>query len=340
MRLEQIGFYTLNDERARTSSPTSRMRRGELILTQRCNFRCPYCRGLSPWIYGDRQSPELTFEEACHYLDLWDTNGVPIQNVRFSGGEPTVVKWLPDLVSYASRKGIERIAISTNGSAPTRLYEDLVDRGVSDFSISLDACNPDKADEMAGRGGHWETVVENIRTLSRLVYVTVGVVFTPENVSSCIEVVQFASELGVSDIRIISSAQYDGAIGRLSELRGELLERHPILRYRVRNYLKGRNVRGLRLRDNHRCPLALDDSIIAGDFHFPCVIHMREKGDPIGKVGGGMREDRVRWSKTHDTWKDPICRKNCLDICIDYNNRHRELGRRQNPRPLEGSFLL
>ena len=51
---------------------------------------------------------------------------------------------------------------------------------------------------------------------------------------------------------------------------------------------------------------------------------MREKGDPICKVGSGMRERRVEWAVTHDTYKDDICRKNCLDVCIDYNNKYKE----------------
>ena len=49
-------------------------------------------------------------------------------------------KWLPELVSHAADVGVEKIAISTNGSASLRRYEDLIARGVNDFSISLDAC--------------------------------------------------------------------------------------------------------------------------------------------------------------------------------------------------------
>jgi len=52
---------------------------------------------------------------------------------------------------------------------------------------------------------------------------------------------------------------------------------------------------------------------------------MREKGKPIGKVNANMREKRIKYSKTHNTYNDKICRKNCLDVCIDYNNRYEEL---------------
>ena len=72
------------------------------------------------------------------------------------------------------------------------------------------------------------------------------------------------------------------------------------------------------------CGLVLDDMLVSGDEHWPCVIYFREGGEPIGKVGPGMRADRERWHCVHRPWDDPICRKQCLDVCVAYNRRHRE----------------
>lgn len=33
-----------------------------------------------------------------------------------------------------------------------------------------------------------------------------------------------------------------------------------------------------------------------------------------------MRKEREEWFKNHDTHGDKICRENCLDVCVDYNN--------------------
>ena len=49
---------------------------------------------------------------------------------------------------------------------------------------------------------------------------------------------------------------------------------------------------------------------------------MREYGDPIGKVGPDMRQERARWAETHNCQEDPICKRMCLDVCRDYNNMH------------------
>ena len=45
MKLEDIGFYTLSDSRARNASENSPLWRCELLITSQCNFKCPYCRG-------------------------------------------------------------------------------------------------------------------------------------------------------------------------------------------------------------------------------------------------------------------------------------------------------
>ena len=59
MNLKGIGFYTLSDERVLNTSETSQMKRCEMIITEYCNFKCPYCRGLKTEIYGQRKIKEL-----------------------------------------------------------------------------------------------------------------------------------------------------------------------------------------------------------------------------------------------------------------------------------------
>lgn len=322
--LKNIGFYTMSNDRVRNASDHSQMKRCEMIITEYCNFRCPYCRGLKSTIYGSRKIKQLSYQEITRNVDLWCVNQ-PLENIRFSGGEPTLHKDIADIISYTKKAGVNRIAISTNGSNKLELYRNLIDLGVNDISISLDACCAEDGDKMAGGvKGSWDIVVKNIYELSKLTYVTVGVVLTPDNVQKTIDTVYFADSLGVSDIRVIPSAQWNQKIDALGRLDPALLNRHPILSYRVENFKNGLHVRGIKETDSHRCGLVLDDSVIAGDYHFPCVIYMREQGNPIGKVGPDMRAMRKLWSESHDTHRDPICSKNCLDVCISYNNKFRE----------------
>lgn len=312
--LENIGFYTLSDYRASQCSMTSPLWRCELLLTDRCNFHCLYCRGLRRDCSGD-----MPLHGALDVIDYWAKDN--LKNVRFSGGEPTLYPHLIDLVQRCSRNKVEHIAVSTNGSAPFGYYQNLIELGVNDFSISLDSGCCAIGEKLAGIRGSWDEVVENIRRISPLAYVSVGMVFTEENFDTCIDDVMFVHSLGVSDIRVIPSAQYNRALSKLGELPLSVLGKYPILKYRVEHIRNRIPLRGLQSEDTNKCPLVLDDMAIAGEWHFPCIIYLREGGEPIGKINPWMREQRKAWYEKHNTHADRICSGNCLDVCRDYNNK-------------------
>jgi len=314
MKLEDIGFYTLSDKRARQADHTTPLHRCELLLTDRCNFNCPYCR--------KRGGPDVELHEAMRILVAWLNEG--LKNVRFSGGEPTLWKHLPILCRVASDEGA-RVAISTNGSADQALYMDLIENGVTDFSISLDACCADTAEKMSGGRAIFNKVLENIRYCASRVYTTVGVVITEDNLDEVQGLITMAAdELKVSDIRLISAAQWNEPL--CFAVRPDILARMPILRYRIKNmnYYQ-RPVRGIPDYGCHKCYLALDDMAVMEGKHYPCIIHLREGGKPIGNVGPNMREERRQWVESHDCYADPICQQNCLDVCQDYNNQYEQL---------------
>lgn len=314
MKLEDIGFYTLSDSRCVSASDTSNLMRCELILTDACNFSCKYCRGQRKDL-----KKNLSYDEALNIANLWISQG--LTNVRFSGGEPTLWPKLENLVRHCKENGVTRIAISSNGSAKLDVYDRLIEAGVNDFSISLDACCASFGDLMAGKAGVWENVVKCIRHISPKVYTTVGVVVTEETVSTLKDVIVFAADLGVSDIRIISAAQFNQILNVAETIPSDVYEKYPILKYRINNVFNNVNVRGIQPENSKKCWIALDDMVVAGDYHFPCVIYMREQGNPIGKVGPNMRQERREWVKIHDTHSDPICQKNCLDCIVLYNDK-------------------
>lgn len=311
MKLEEIGFYTLSDKRATTASHASALSRCEIVLTARCNFRCPYCRSVG--------GEDMPISDAADTVRRFAAEG--LKNIRFSGGEPTLYPGIFDLCKLAKSLGVGRIAVSTNGSAATEVYEKMIECGVNDFSVSLDACCAEDGDRIAGGiKGAFAKITRNIRWLSTRTYVTVGVVLTEENMSSVNDIIRFADSLMVSDIRIIPAAQNGDRFHEVV-VDADMLQKYPILKYRIDNIQTGRPVRGLRKGDARRCGLVLDDMAVNHDKHYPCIIYMRESGQAIGKVGDGMRLDRKTWYENHDVHCDPICKANCLDVCVDYNRR-------------------
>lgn len=315
MKLDDIGFYTLTDKRAENASSETNLMRCEILLTPKCNLKCPYCRGL--------KHRELTLPYVHYILSLWIDEG--LTNVRFSGGEPTIYPYLESLIEKCKKEGVKRIAISTNGTQPLDYYKKLVDLGINDFSISLDGGCCSVTEKMIGipdtKSEYFDLVSKNIQYLSWFNYVTVGTVFDEDNIENAYDTVRYIDSLNPSDIRIISSAQYNKALDNLKILPNCVLDRHPILKYRVNNFKNNRNVRGIRDDDTNKCYLVRDDVAVAGDYHYPCIIYLREGGKPIGMNNTNFREERQKWFENHNTHKDPICRNNCLDVCVDYNNK-------------------
>lgn len=268
----------------------------------------------------------MPFLQAKEILSSWAEG--KLVNVRFSGGEPTLYTALPQLCDLAKTLGMKRIAVSTNGSADSALYDDLIGCGVNDFSISLDACCAEKGDKLAGnKKGAFDLVVKNIKRLAEKVYTTVGIVLTEENIASANDIIKFADSLSVSDIRIIPAAQEASALSDV-QVDSSLLNKYPILRYRIKNMQGARTVRGLKETDSKSCGLVFDDMAVNQGFHFPCIIYMREGGLPIGRAAGTQEEiraARAAWFWEHNTHEDPICKENCLDVCIDYNNMFEKL---------------
>lgn len=315
MKLENIGFYTLSEQRAKTTSLNSPLMRAEIILTDKCNLHCPYCRGLDSELRGDIPLPF-----AQEIINYWIKNG--LQNIRFSGGEPTLYPLLKQLTWGCKKARIKRIAISTNGTANKRLYKDLISLGVNDFSVSLDSGCCSIGEKMTGGNKDaWHKASETIKYLSQYVYITVGVVFNELNCSDALKTIEYIDNLNPADIRVIPSAQYNKAIPQLVKLPKKILKKHPILNYRIENFKKGRNFRGITKTDCHKCYLVLDDIAVAGKYQFPCIIYLREQGYPISDMDENFREKRLGWFRNTDTSKEKICNQNCLDVCVNYNNR-------------------
>ncbi len=113
-----------------------------ISVTDRCNFRCPYC--MPKEIFGRdfaflHREELLTFEEIARLARLFVQHGV--QKVRLTGGEPLLRRDLERLVEQlAAIDGLDDIALTTNGSLFTReKARSLQAAGLRRVTVSLDA---------------------------------------------------------------------------------------------------------------------------------------------------------------------------------------------------------
>jgi len=116
-----------------------------ISVTDRCNFRCPYCmpREVFGRDYAFLPRDEiLTYEEITRLASVFVELGV--RKLRVTGGEPTVRRNLPELVAMlASLRTPDGepldIALTTNGSSLRRLARPLADAGLDRVTVSLDS---------------------------------------------------------------------------------------------------------------------------------------------------------------------------------------------------------
>ena len=123
-----------------------------ISVTDRCNFRCPYC--MPAEIFGERyqflpRNDILTFEEVERLVRLFV--GFGVEKLRITGGEPLLRQDLPDLITRLARIDPDLdIAITTNGSLLPRYAEALRDAGLRRVTVSLDSLDPDVFHKMNG----------------------------------------------------------------------------------------------------------------------------------------------------------------------------------------------
>jgi cyclic pyranopterin phosphate synthase len=115
-----------------------------LSVTDRCNFRCPYCMPRATFGAQHAFSPRadlLSFEELARVVAVFAELGV--SKVRLTGGEPLLRRDLEALVAMiAAVPGIDDIAMTTNGSLLADRAAGLRKAGLNRVTVSLDSVDP------------------------------------------------------------------------------------------------------------------------------------------------------------------------------------------------------
>jgi GTP 3',8-cyclase len=126
-----------------------RIKSMRISITDKCNFRCVYCmpaEGL-PWL---PRAEILTYEEIAHLSRV--AVGLGIEQIRLTGGEPTVRRDLPELIRMLhSIPGLRSLSLTTNGVLLTRLAGSLAEAGLTRINVSLDSLVRERFAELARR---------------------------------------------------------------------------------------------------------------------------------------------------------------------------------------------
>jgi cyclic pyranopterin phosphate synthase len=129
-----------------------------ISVTDRCNFRCIYCRSADPENYRDHDEI-LSWDElerlGCIFL------GLGIRKIRITGGEPLVRPGVEDYIARLHALGVEDLSMTTNGHLLAERCERLLQAGLHRINISLDSLDPARFERIT-RTKSFKSVMDGI----------------------------------------------------------------------------------------------------------------------------------------------------------------------------------
>jgi cyclic pyranopterin phosphate synthase len=135
-------------------------------ITDRCNYRCVYCRSGN----NGAQYAELPLSDYLRMAGLLVAMG--IEKVRITGGEPLLRKGLVEFVRELAQlrtldgKPLD-LAITTNGHLLEEIAEPLKQAGLRRVTVSMDAVDKDEFARITRVANGYERVLAGIRAARR-----------------------------------------------------------------------------------------------------------------------------------------------------------------------------
>ncbi len=176
---------------ARPSAPY----RMDLALTYKCNNDCAHCYNAR-----ERTFPSMTVDEWKRVLDTTWELGIP--HIVFTGGEPTLIEFLPELIAYAEANG-QITGLNTNARrlADATYLAELVSAGLDHVQITVESSDAEIHDTMVGvKGAHKQTIQGLKNVLESPLYAMTNTTMLRDNVHTIPATLDFLAELGVPTV--------------------------------------------------------------------------------------------------------------------------------------------
>src|SRR5712671_2597386 len=129
-----------------------------ISVTDRCNFRCVYCRSADPENYRDHDQI-LSWSELDRLARVFLSLG--IRKIRITCGEPLVREGVEDYIARLHALGVEDLSMTTNGHLLAERCDRLIAAGLRRINISLDSLDPDRFERIT-RTKSFSTVMHSI----------------------------------------------------------------------------------------------------------------------------------------------------------------------------------
>ncbi len=175
-------------------------------LTSRCSLKCRYCYQRSGPDRGDMLKDPIGLLEHLHSLGA--------HTIELTGGEPTLHPAFPDVLEYACTN-FSTVGLITNGMHLTEpMLRTMADsHGRASVQISLDGPDPNYVDQIVGRAGAFDRILDGIRRVkAHGLRLRVGMVFDSlEGIEKLEETLELAKSLGADGFLAVPALDYGRA---------------------------------------------------------------------------------------------------------------------------------
>jgi len=134
-----------------------------ISITDRCNFRCVYCRSADPENYRDHDEI-LSWPELDRLAKIFLSLG--IHKIRVTGGEPLVRDGVESYIARLHALGVQDLSMTTNGHLLAERCDRLITAGLRRINISFDSLEPDKFERIT-RTKSFATVMDGIDAVQK-----------------------------------------------------------------------------------------------------------------------------------------------------------------------------
>jgi molybdenum cofactor biosynthesis enzyme MoaA len=325
---------------------TMPLHRVTVFVTYRCNLACSYCKTIvrSPADLAALPQRARSLDLAQFAALLAGHGDTPIEHLHFTGGEASLLRELPAMVTTAKAHGVRCVSITTNGTLPPSTYTALVQAGIDEIRVSIDDAHGGGCDagelQPSTRGRSLATVraLGALRAAGAPFFLILNTVVERRNRARLPELLRGLLGLQPDDIKLITSVDEKDDLGAfadapavLAELQA-LLARHPAARFpllrRKLDTVLARDAIGLATAQpasdgSWRCYIPLTERTVDGEFYYPCSVWLREGGAPLGRTDEPQAEQRRKsaaFTADHDCRREPICQRYCLHCTRQFND--------------------
>lgn len=144
----------------------------DIELTDRCNYRCTYCRPT-----GWRGGTNLEYDQLVNFLEKVMEDKNQQYNVVLSGGEPTVHPRIIDVLKYLHDRGIH-VTLVSNGSRRLEWWKKnlrYIDKLVFSYQIN---------------SAILEEFIEKIKFITRHRKIQINLSMIPERFDECLQIAE------------------------------------------------------------------------------------------------------------------------------------------------------